>query len=157
MADRTTVIPVTLAFLTYGVSLLLLRTAADRDRFAGLWNGVGGHVREGESIRAAALREIEEETGLHPTSLELRAVLHETGLLGRAHLLFVFAGGIARAQPLPECREGRLAWFPRDDLPWDSLVPDLRRILPLALGEGPIAFGVQRFAGGDRAIDLVLD
>jgi 8-oxo-dGTP diphosphatase len=157
VADRTAVIPVTLAFVTCADAVLLLRVGPDRDRFAGLWTGVGGHVRVGENIRSAALREIREETGLAASDPELRAVLHETGLLGRAHLLFVFVARVEQPQPLRECREGALAWFSREQLPWDALVPDLRELLPLALRSGPVAFGVQRFSGGDRAIHLELD
>lgn len=44
---------------------------------AGKWNGFGGKAKEGEDIRAAALRELEEECGLkaRPENLDYRATL----------------------------------------------------------------------------------
>ena len=46
-----------------GVEVLLLRRAADRI-FPGLWQCVTGGVEPGERVPMAALREVEEETGL---------------------------------------------------------------------------------------------
>jgi len=180
---------VTLCFVLAGSKgeVLLSRAAPDRDRFPGLWNGVGGHVEPGEDVRAAALRELREETGLAPERIELRAVIHESALLGRAHLLFVFraelttlasgslrapgpssslASGSLRAPrrlldevalpPAPTSREGTLAWFAQNRIPWEHVVPDLRALLPRVLEPGGVLFGVQEFDGGDRALRLEL-
>jgi 8-oxo-dGTP diphosphatase len=159
VGDRTAAIPVTLGFVATERELLLLQVAAHRDRFAGHWNGVGGHVRPGESVRAAARREIREETGmdLDPQAIELRAVLHEVGLVGQAHLLFVFVARIAEARPVAPCAEGRLVWFPRSALPWAELVPDLRTLLPELLDGSGILYGSQHFDGGDRPLRLELE
>ncbi len=48
-----------------GIELLLLQRPAEH-RFAGAWQTVGGHIeeREGETAWQAALRELDEETGL---------------------------------------------------------------------------------------------
>jgi 8-oxo-dGTP pyrophosphatase MutT (NUDIX family) len=48
---------------------LLIRRAADRI-FAGLWQCVTGGLEPGERVPAAALREVEEETGLKRPALE---------------------------------------------------------------------------------------
>lgn len=48
---------------------LLIRRAADRI-FAGLWQCVTGGLEPGERVPAAALREVEEETGLGPAVIE---------------------------------------------------------------------------------------
>jgi len=158
LGERHQVVPVTLCFvLARGRGeVLLSRTAPDKDRFAGLWNGVGGHVEPGEDIRAAARREVREETGLVPESLELCAVIHETGLLGRAHLLFVFRAELTETQPARAGREGTLAWFALDHIPWERVVPDLRALLPRVLEPGPLLFGVQEFDGGDGSLRLEL-
>lgn len=48
---------------TGGWEVLCLRRAPD-ERSAGTWETVHGHIEEGESPAAAALRELAEETGL---------------------------------------------------------------------------------------------
>lgn len=47
--------------------VLLLRRA--QPRLHGLWTYVAGHIEPGEKIWQAALRELHEETGLHPLAL----------------------------------------------------------------------------------------
>ena len=51
-----------------GVEFLQLRRAAGQ-RMAGTWQAVHGHIRPGEHVVAAALRELREETGLRPRAL----------------------------------------------------------------------------------------
>jgi len=151
---RPLAVPVTLCFLFRGDRLLLQRRAEASDRFAGLWNAVGGHVEPGEDVRRAALREIREETGLEPASLELRAVIHETGLLGRTHLLFVFRGEVA--EHVDESGAD-LTWFDLHALPEDELVADLPALVARVREPvGPVVFGTQRFDGGDRSLGLRL-
>jgi len=154
MPERAAVVPVTLCFVRSGDHVLLLRIASHKDRFPGCWNGVGGHVRTGEDVRAAVAREIREETGLEPRDLRLRAVIHETGLVGRSHLLFVFTAGVEKRDALRESHEGKLAWFELSALPWTELVPDLRTLLPRVLEAPEPLFGVQHFDGGDRSLAL---
>ncbi len=155
VTSRARTIPVTLTFLTCSGRLLLQRRPEGSDRVAGLWNGVGGHVEAGEHAREGALREVREETGLTPKNLALRAIIHETGLLGRSHLMFVFTGEAPSQQDLPGSPAGECRWFERSALPLDSLVPDLPVLLPIVLDpESEIAFGVQRFDGGDRSLTL---
>ena len=62
-------------FLRHGDDVLLLRHAASSDRFAGRWNGIGGHVEVGENILAAARRELFEEAGVKDATLRLRVQL----------------------------------------------------------------------------------
>lgn len=160
MRDRARALLVTLCFIRSREGILLLRAAPSKDRFAGLWNGIGGHVRPGESILEAARREIREEAGFEARSLHLRGVIHESGLRGRAHLLFVFTAEVdveqarrARASTV----EGTLAWFPLDGIPWDHVVPDLRAMLPRLLAGEDLLFGVQEFDGADRSLRLRLE
>lgn len=47
---------------------LLLRRSPDA-QYAGQWRMIGGKIEEGETAWQTALREILEETGLHPTRL----------------------------------------------------------------------------------------
>jgi 8-oxo-dGTP pyrophosphatase MutT (NUDIX family) len=64
-----------------GLEILLIRRAAGR-LYPGLWQCVTGRLEAGERITAAALREVEEETGLRPADLEL---VLETDLVNFFH------------------------------------------------------------------------
>ncbi len=147
---------VTVSFVTSGDDVLLLRHPQDSDRFAGQWNGIGGHVESGEGIRDAAIRELREEAGLEATDLVLRGVVHETGLLGRPHVLFVFRGHTQqRVVSSPEGKE--LRWQPISELSSLSLVHDVAVLLPRALAAGDPFFVTEHYDGGDRRTSLRFD
>jgi dATP pyrophosphohydrolase len=59
------------------LEVLLMRRSAIKI-LAGLWQGVSGAVEEGESIRAAALRELREETGFAGSSVRRLSTLDFT-------------------------------------------------------------------------------
>ena len=131
-ADRYKVIPRVLCFITHGEDVLLLRGAAHKRLWAGLYNGVGGHVEANEDIYTSALREMREETGLDIDDVQLRGIInidvgHKTGIL-----VFVFT-----AQALgPEIRpspEGALEWVRQDRIETLDLVEDLPKLLPRVL------------------------
>jgi 8-oxo-dGTP diphosphatase len=147
---------VTVCFVTHGKDVLLLRHPDDNDRFAGRWNGIGGHVEPGEGVRDAAVRELREETGLSVPELSLRGVVHETGLLGRAHLLFVFVGEAGeRGVRSPEGLE--LRWHPIAELSSLPLVHDVAALLPRALAAREPFFATERYADGDRCTEIRFD
>ena len=137
----------TVAFVTSGDDVLLLRHPPHADRFAGLWNGIGGHVEADEDVRSAARRELREETGLDVSGLRLRAVVHESGMVGHAYVIFFFCGRSARRglQPAPDVE---LAWQPRAGLSALELAPDLPELLPRVLAPGEPVFAVERYDGG---------
>jgi ADP-ribose pyrophosphatase YjhB (NUDIX family) len=117
-----------------GRRVLLLRRA-NTGFFDGLYSLPGGHVEEGESIRQAAARELEEETGLRvaPGDLEWLGVIHRRSDSNRIDF-FLRA---RRWDGEPDLREpdkcGALAWFARDALP-ENLAPYIGTAL--AAGEG---------------------
>ena len=67
---RYVAVPRTLVFLTSAnpatgeLEILLLKGAPHKRLWANLLNGVGGHVEVHEDVYSAALREVQEETGL---------------------------------------------------------------------------------------------
>ena len=144
---------VTLTFVLHGGDVLLQRRRETSDRFPGCWNGIGGHVEPGECIAASARRELREETGLDVEELVLRGIVHEEGLLGHAHVLFVFRGH-ARERVLHPPEDHPLRWQPLARVGELRLVPDVAPLLERALADGDPFFAIEHFDGGDRVTRL---
>lgn len=130
--DRYTIIPRTLIFITRDDKVLLLRGAPHKRLWAGLYNGIGGHVEQGEGILAAAKREVREETGLEVANLRLCGVIMidtgETTGIG----LYVFRGDYVGGEVKPS-PEGIAEWIANKDVNRLPLVPDLVVLLPRVL------------------------
>jgi 8-oxo-dGTP diphosphatase len=130
--DRYTIIPRTLIFITRDDKVLLLKGAPHKRLWAGLYNGIGGHVEQGEGILAAAKREVREETGLEAANLRLCGVIMiDTGeTIGIGLYVFRgdYAGGEVQSSP-----EGVAEWIAKSDLSRLPLVPDLAVLLPRVL------------------------
>ncbi len=112
--------------------LMLHRVKKNKDENAGKWIGIGGHLEENESPDACIRREILEETGLEVTDLHLRGIL--TFILPRwgNELSFLYTASIASPpEVLPECREGVLAWVPKEEVLRLNLWEGDRFFLPL--------------------------
>lgn len=129
--NRYQVVPRTLVFLFENQERVLLLRGADHKRlWAGLYNGVGGHIERGEDIYEAAYRELYEETGL--TGIALRYCAHITVDVS-AHTgvaIFVFKG-TSENQDFSDSLEGVLSWVCLTKLETYPLVEDLPRLIPL--------------------------
>ena len=148
---RYQAIPRTLIFLTSRNSqtdeqeVLLLKGAPNKRLWANRYNGLGGHVEVDEDIYNAALREVGEETGLTPASLELRAIINiDTGSDENGQrpgvLVFVFWGESPNRQ-IQATHEGTPEWIPLDALASLPLVDDLYELIPRTRTPGPLVFG----------------
>lgn len=113
--------------------LLLQRGAGSK--FAPLhWDLPSGKADRGESVTAAAARELREETGLtvDPAALRIAGIIH--GAWGveapNGFLTVIFAARSWHGEPVnAEPREhARVAWFPVSGVPAE-LVPDRRDAL----------------------------
>jgi 8-oxo-dGTP diphosphatase len=130
--DRYQLIPRTLVFLMRGENVLLIRVAEDRGAWAGLYNGVGGHIEAGENPHSAALREISEETGIIPHELRLCGIIvvHLGSSPGIGIHVFV---GTTDEIELKASSEGQSQWIPINEIQDYSLVEDLPQIIPHAI------------------------
>ncbi|KAF9161985.1 hypothetical protein DFQ26_003967 [Actinomortierella ambigua] len=100
---------------------------------AHLWNGFGGKVEPGETVKQGAARELQEEAGL---------TVEDKDLVKAGLLLFVFENdpvGLEThvyktekysGEPT-ECDEMRPQWFSFDDIPFDLMWEDDRLWFPL--------------------------
>jgi len=147
---RYSAIPRVLCFVRHKGRWLLIHRAADRRLWPNLYNGVGGHVEEGEGILAAARRELWEEAGLTADGLRLRGVIHE---MEGDHgvVVFVFTGTCRRAR-LRESAEGTPGWFTDEEALGLPLVADvgliLGRLLAMRPGDPPFIARSQTDAAG---------
>lgn len=134
---RYHIIPRTLAFITNGDDVLLLKGSPQKRIWAGLYNGVGGHIELGEDVYHAMLREIEEETALPVHDLRLRVVGHiDAGDTSAGIMIFVFTA-VSGTRTFKESDEGTLTWVPCQSLPIQDMVEDLPLLLPRILAMGP--------------------
>jgi 8-oxo-dGTP diphosphatase len=107
---------------------------------AGRWNGVGGKLNEGESIRDAAVREAEEEISvkINPEDLEPVAILdfsfpHKPEWNQQVHVFFTTEW----TGEATESEEMKPEWFALENLPYTEMWPSDIFWLPLVLeGEG---------------------
>ena len=103
---------------------------------AGKWNGVGGKLKEGETVEGAAQREIQEEIGVEVELQDIKAV----GTLrfdfvdnpGWANFCHVFTIAHWRDEPT-ESEEMRPQWYAFDKIPFGEMWVDDPHWLPLVL------------------------
>nr|WP_243711358.1 NUDIX hydrolase [Actinomadura sp. KC216] len=81
------------------------------------WELPGGIVDEREDSKQAALREVEEETGWRPHSLE-HAVTYEpmVGMVDSPHEIFIGRGATRVGDPSDIEEQGEVAWIPLTDI-----------------------------------------
>ena len=125
---------------------------------AGCRNGFGGCVEEKETIKSAAIREIEEETGkkvgdvfitTSPDNLEKVAVVDfentksdDTHFICRVHF-FIIRGWTGEAVDTDEMIDAK--YYKIDDLPLGEMMPADREFFSLILHDGKKILGKAKY------------
>ncbi|HUZ03076.1 MAG TPA: NUDIX domain-containing protein [Thermomicrobiaceae bacterium] len=147
-----------LLLLTCQGRYLLLRRAAGKRFAPGRWTGIGGRVEPDElgRLRASALRELVEETGLPAdavTSFALRRVLVHARPGEPLTVLLYFTGTLGEPV-LPECAEGTLAWVRAAEIADLDVIENTAQVIPRLIedlardphGREPVVLGLARYA-----------
>lgn len=100
---------------------------------AGLWNGVGGKLDEGETVEQAMIRESQEEIGVTPTKYYKVAELtflgssasNEPEMLGLVYIATEWQG-----EPV-ETEEMAPKWYALDAIPYKEMWQDDPHWMPL--------------------------
>jgi len=108
---------------------------------AGKYTGFGGKVESGEPVAAAAIRELEEETGVRVLEKDLQRVGHLTFLFPSrpswSQVVHVFLATTWNGDPV-ESDEMTPAWFATDEIPYGQMWQDAAFWLPRILAGGRI-------------------
>ncbi|HEU4963750.1 MAG TPA: NUDIX domain-containing protein [Bacilli bacterium] len=124
--------PMTVVFLQHGDDLLFLHRSEKKKIFPGVWSGAGGKVDPGEhnALRAAALREVREETGITEdriTNFRLKYVIlrQKDGAFWQTYVYF----GETEQREVAQTEEGVFTWLPHDGWQDKDVIPTTRASL----------------------------
>jgi 8-oxo-dGTP diphosphatase len=139
--DRYMLIPRVLVFVTRAGRLLLLRGAPGKRLWAERYNGLGGHVEQGEDPLSAARRELLEEANL-TASLRLCGTLFVDSGQNPGVAVLVYAGEVTGGE-LRNSDEGVLEWVEPGALDSLPVVEDLpilvQRLLQMQAEDPPFS------------------
>ena len=96
--------------------ILLLRRAINPRK--GKWVMPGGYVDRGEEVRAAAVRETEEECGL---KIRIQSLLGVYSYPGRWAVVVVYEGRYISGDLIQGDESLEAGWFSQSRIPWDDL------------------------------------
>lgn len=123
---------------------------------AGKYNGFGGKVEPGETVAAAAARELQEESGVVADALDRRGVLNfvfdDVPEPWEVHVFYATAW---RGEPV-ETEEMQPKWFDVDAIPFDNMWADDRFWLPRLL-KGERFVGTFAFTQTTTLVDYELN
>lgn len=122
--------PATLLFVVSGGRILLIEKK--RGHGAGMINGPGGKLEGDETAVQCAVREVEEETGVHPLGARLVGELHFQYTNGDTVFGYAFRADSYNGA-LIETAEAKPFWVALDAIPFDAMWDDDRVWLPLLL------------------------
>jgi 8-oxo-dGTP diphosphatase len=136
---------------------LLLRRSPHKQFAPGRWTGIGGRVEphELQTLDAAALREIKEETGITPGRIRLlvlrRALMQQRP--GHPLTVLLYYTGNVTGPEVVESPEGELHWLAREDLEDLDIIENTAAVIQCLIddiesdpeGKRPITVGAASF------------
>jgi 8-oxo-dGTP diphosphatase len=130
------------------LTVLLIRRK--KDPFAGAWALPGGFVDAGETLMAANLRELKEETGLSRIKFEQLGAFGDPGRDPRGHTVSVAFMTFMATERMPRAGDDAqdVAWFPMTQL------PGVLGRKPSALAAGALPTGAKR-GKTKRAVEAI--
>jgi ADP-ribose pyrophosphatase YjhB (NUDIX family) len=156
--DRQTLPEATLCFPIHGHPPDRMLMGFKKGGFgAGKYDGFGGKVEPGETVAAAAARELAEECGLQVAAADLRYAARLTFVFpyrpAWSQVVHAFLATTWQGEP-EESDEMRPAWFAPDEIPYGRMWQDSAHWLPRVLaGERIQAHFV--FAADNESVDRV--
>ncbi len=141
-AARYQLVPRTLIFIRCAEYFLLIKGAQSKRLWANLYNGIGGHIEQGEGYLKAAQRELLEESGLSVENLWLAGVITVDTGRDPGIVIFVLTGEIPdpdRSGPpaVLSSAEGSLEWITVERLQAIPVVEDLPVLLDIVRSMNP--------------------
>lgn len=145
----------TICFLFNDHRVLLINGSPNRKRWAGLYNGVGGHVEKGESILECAKRELSEEAGVEGVDLDLVSIITIDNGGNPGVCLFVYRGEYD-GELISGSEEGTVEWVDMTRLEDLPVVQDLPGMLGMVYryqkGDEPLYFKYSYNSDGKLSI-----
>ncbi len=152
--DRYKVIPRVLIFIFNGDKVLMIKGSPDKRIWANKYNGIGGHVENGENILHSAERELYEESNLSRIPLKLCGTITINTFSPTGILLFVFSGTY-NGQVIKDSKEGKLEWVNINEIDILPLVEDIPYILPKVMQfvkDGELFWGYSHYDENEKLI-----
>ena len=141
----------TLVFIIKDGLILLIHKK--RGLGAGKINGPGGRIEQDETPHDAAIREVQEELLVTPTSIQKCGELCFQFMDGYSIIAFVFRATDCEGEP-QETSEAKPIWTPIDQIPYSKMWADDKLWIPLML-QGHSFLGRFTFDGDRMLTDSV--
>ncbi|OIO86482.1 MAG: hypothetical protein AUK01_03110 [Anaerolineae bacterium CG2_30_57_67] len=147
--QRYQIIPRVLVFARRGEELLLLKIVG-KGRWAGKFNGLGGHVEAGEDPLSAARRELMEESGLQAELRLVGTLFVETGKSPGIGI-FIYTGQAVPGE-IHSSAEGEAAWYTPAETKHLPLLEDVPILLAKIAENVPYPFSARSFYDADGCL-----
>ena len=139
LSETAKIIPVVECLIVRDGKVLLLKRSETSKKFPGYWIGPGGHVDENEDILTAAIREVEEETGVKVGDAEIKLKAIAIGNhsdRGETYLVHYFLIRLDSDQTIIDSDEGGSSWIPtKEVLTMDKVFPPFKYYLEHSLSD----------------------